>query len=369
MRLGRLDVELGAEVRDAVANISSRIVRAALFEGTKLGADHTKVCAEALLLCRLTQGKWPNDGRMTFVRNASAGGLASSALVERLNNDAWSCGREPGAIGVVLATILQRPVPDRAVESMRNWLAVAVRVPGGSAWDNAERLWAAIHMTANDRNRIHLQQEMRRLRHASLLELLSIPTSILHRSHMFSLTHIMLYAADFGVGSALDLSPLGEDVSRLLYVWLASSFVRADLDLTVEILLVIACYALPWLEQADICLTFCVQQLLRTGSVTDRVRRRRWAWPEGGWEPDYHTTFLIGMLTTFAFRNEGRSNWLGQPAGDSVHCCAGYRPVDEVGFAVLTFLGDLDRSRVLGARWLLDVGRPIGHADDCWTMD
>jgi hypothetical protein len=87
-----------------------------------------------------------------------------------------------------------------------------------------------------------------------------------------------LYCTDFGrfrLPNGVDRCVLGWYSCRLL----AAAFIRADLDLALELLLTLAACGLPVGREAQLVLAYCRQQMVRFGSVADPVRRARWGWP------------------------------------------------------------------------------------------
>jgi hypothetical protein len=353
-----------SEVSKNVVNLAMQLVNQAMFDGQRIPlCPPEKVCAETLLLCRVLG---PHGKNLDALARLAVSGLITPRMRRLFEADPWMCG-SVGGLGVALAKSLGLSVPVMLEQPMHQWLDAAAVCPGGSAWDTAERLWCGLLLEADAQPLI--ERRLRQLAERTVSEFLVCSPRVLRRSDMYCLTHVLLYCTDFR------RFRLPDGVDRCALDWylhqlLAAAFIRADLDLALELSLAMAACGLPVRREGQLVIAYCRQQLVRFGCVADPVRRARWGWPTDRWECNYHATLLLGMVD--ALWHELRH--VGEPLAPvpphrEMACCPEFRLETDVERDISTYLQVIADDFSGSARWLLETGGSLAHASGCVCLD
>jgi hypothetical protein len=353
-----------AQACSDVVNLATQLVNQTMFDGQRIPlCPPEKVCAETLLLCRILG---LHEKSLDALARLAVSGLITPRMRRLSESDPWMCG-SVGGLGVALAKSLGLAVPAMLEQPMLQWLDAAYVCPGRSAWDMAERLWCGLLLDVDAQ--LLVEKRMRQLASRTVSEFLVCSPRILRRSDMYCLTHVLLYCTDFGrfrLSDGVDRCALGSYLHRLL----AAAFIRADLDLALELLLTLAACGLPLGREAQLALAYCRQQMVRFGSVADPVRRTRWGWPIDRWECNYHATLLLGMVDAL-WHEPCRVGDLLAPAPSHREkmCCPEFRPESELERDISAYLQASADDSGGPARWLLKTGGNLAHAGQCVCID
>jgi hypothetical protein len=353
-----------SQVSSDVVNLATQLVNQAMFDGQRIPlCPPEKVCAETLLLCRVLGLHWKS---LDALARLAVSGLTTPRMRRLSESDPWMCG-SVGGLGVALAKSLGLPVPAMLEQPMLQWLDAASVCPGGGAWDTAERLWCGLLLKVDAQ--LLTETRMRQLADRTVSEFLVCSPRVLRRSDMYCLTHVLLYSTDFGrfrLPDSVDRCVLGWYLHQLLAV----AFIRADLDLALELLLTLATCGLPVGREAQLVLAYCRQQMMRFGSVADPVRRARWGWPIGRWECDYHATLLLGMVDSLWHEPRLVGDLVAPaPSHREMMCCPEFRPESELERDIAAYLEASADGSGGSARWLLETGGSLAHAGQCVCID